>query len=103
MKLRFTPLVVQWTNGTYSIHLGTGSSQLLEMLDELGDPGDAEVRVIPSKFAGYLILNQKESGGSFAIEPCEHFFSIDQLWAACTKVVWPSSSGPDCDWLSTQD
>ena len=103
MDLQFTPLIAQWTDGTYSIHLGTASYQVYDILDELGDPGDAEVRVIPSKFAGFLCLNQKERDGAFKIEPCEYFFGVDQLWAACTKVVWPLSDPADCEWIATQD
>ncbi len=65
---------------------------MFDILDEQGDPSGAEAREIPPRFSGFICLDQKMPGqASFELQSCEYFISVEELWDACTKKLWPTN------------
>jgi hypothetical protein len=94
MDTRYRLFMVRWENGTYSIYFGTGKYPMHDILDEIGDPGAAEARAIPRRFAGFFCINQMTAEGRLELEACEYFVTLDELWAQCKPRLWPESSYP---------
>jgi hypothetical protein len=66
-----------------------GKSVLLDCIDEIGDPSDVEVRIIPDRFYGILSFDQKAVGEDFHWRSGLDCDSPENLWTHCGKTIWP--------------
>ena len=84
-----TLYLVKWPAGEFSVLIGTGKGSLLDCIDEIGDPSDVEVRIIPDEFYGLLSFDQRARGEDFEWRSGDNCFDPGELWEHCTKKVWP--------------
>jgi len=77
--------LAKWKDGSFSFFFGQSQKTLLHALDKIGDPSDAEVRVVPPRLMRDVTFTQKDSPGIFEIDAeVEHM-----LWRESKKQIWP--------------
>ncbi len=77
--------LAKWKDGSFTFFFGESQKTLLHALDKIGDPADAEVRVVSPEMMSEVTFDQQEEPGIFAIDAdVEHM-----LWQKCDKQVWP--------------
>lgn len=74
--------IVRWKGETYSLLFGAPEG-MLKALDRIGDPSDAEVRVISSEGLRELWLDQHDDGR------IELSLDFQDIWRQSPKLVWP--------------
>lgn len=80
--------LAKWCDGTFSFMFGQDQKTLLFALDRIGDPSDAQVRVVPPELMREISFDEKKETGHFEIsEEVERV-----LWQKCAKQVWPLES-----------
>jgi len=81
-------LLVRWRDGSFSFLFDQSQKTLFLALDPIGEPSDAEVRIVPPGLISGVFFDQEKEFGLFAISvEIEH-----TLWRKCTKQIWPLES-----------
>ena len=78
--------LARWNDGTFTFLFGQNQKTLLHALDAIGDPAEAEVRVVPPEQMRAVTFDQKKKGADE--------FEIDadvelMIWRECRRQVWP--------------
>jgi hypothetical protein len=76
--------LAKWNDGSFSFFFGESQKTMLHALDKIGDPSDAEVRIVPPSLMRNVTFDQKEPGLFEIDADVEHM-----LWRECKKQVWP--------------
>ena len=86
LPLESQVLLARWKDGTFTFLFAQDQKSLPHVLDTIGDPASAEVRVVPFELLQEVTFDQREKGDAqFAISvPVER-----ELWRKCTRQVWP--------------
>jgi len=80
--------IVRWRDGSFSFLFDQSQETLFLALDMIGEPSDAEVRVMPPDLMSGIFFDQEKEFGLFVISvEIEH-----TLWRKCTKQLWPLES-----------
>ena len=74
--------IVRWKDQSYSLMFGAPEG-MLKALDRIGDPADAEVRVVPSEVDSELWLDQVRDGR------INLSLDLADIWQRSSKQVWP--------------
>ncbi len=78
--------LARWKDGTFTFLFGQNQKTILHALDATGDPGEAEVRVVPPALMRNVTFDQKKKNSDM--------FEIDadvelMIWRECKRQVWP--------------
>ena len=77
--------LAKWKSGSFTFFFGESQKTILHALDKIGDPSEAEVRVVPPRLMRDVTFDQKDEDGIFEIDTdVEHM-----LWRKCKKQIWP--------------
>jgi hypothetical protein len=80
--------LVRWRDGSFSFLFDQSQETLFLALDPIGEPSDAEVRIMPPGLISGVFFDQEKDLGLFTISvDIEH-----TLWQKCTKQIWPLES-----------
>ena len=77
--------LAKWKDGSFTFFFGESQETLLHALDKIGDPGEAEVRVVPPEIMSEFTFDQQDEPGIFEIDADVELM----LWRECKKQVWP--------------
>jgi hypothetical protein len=77
--------LVRWRDGSFTFLFGESQETLFLALEPIGEPCDAEVRVVPPDLMSGVFFDQEKEFGIFVISvEIEH-----TLWRKCTKQLCP--------------